>query len=135
MTTKPNLLAAVFSLMLLATPVLAGESDVTAVEVRSDGSGKYSFSVTLRHADTGWDHYANRWEVLSMDGKVLATRTLFHPHVDEQPFTRSLGGVAVPAGTISVRIRSHDSVHEYGGVEFVVDLKTGDAKPWTGNPS
>lgn len=135
MSAKSNMLAAMVALSLLATTVLAGESDVTAVEVRSDRSGTYSFSVTLRHADTGWDHYANRWEVLTMDGEVLATRTLFHPHVNEQPFTRSLGGVAVPAGTTSVRVRSHDSVHGYGGVEFVVDLKTGAAKPWTGNPS
>lgn len=130
-----KIFCAALALFVLIAPAQAGESDVTAVDVRSDGGGKYSFSVTLRHADEGWDHYANRWEVLSMDGEILATRTLFHPHVNEQPFTRSLGGVAVPAGATSVRIRSHDSVHEYGGVEFVVDLKTGNAKPWTGNPS
>jgi len=100
-------------------PAMAVESDVTAV--------------TLRHADEGWEHYADRWEVLSLDGKVLATRTLFHPHVNEQPFTRSLSGVSVPAGTPAVRIRSHDKMHEYGGVELVIDLKTGATKPWTGN--
>ena len=122
-------------LAMLASPGFAGEYSVTAVEVRAEGTGTYNFSVTLRHADTGWDHYANRWEVLSMDGKVLATRTLFHPHVDEQPFTRSLGGVSVPAEAPTVRIRSHDSVHEYGGPELVVDLKTGETKPWTGGPS
>ncbi len=110
----------------------AGESSVTAVQVRTEGGGKYAFSVTLRHADEGWDHYANRWEVLTMDGEVLGTRTLFHPHVNEQPFTRSLGGVAVPAGTTQVRIRSHDSVHEYGGPELVVNLQTGETMPWTG---
>jgi len=118
-----------------AGPALAGESKVTAVEVRAESSGSFNFSVTLRHADTGWDHYANRWEILTMDGKVLATRTLFHPHVDEQPFTRSLGGVVVPAGVTSVRVRSHDSFHGYGGLELVVNLKTGDVTPWTGGPS
>lgn len=122
-------------LAMLASSGFAGESAVTKVDVRAEGSGTYNFSVTLRHADAGWDHYADRWEVLSMDGKVLATRTLFHPHVNEQPFTRSLGGVSVPAGAVSVRIRSHDSVHEYGGAELVVDLKTGKTKPWTGEPS
>jgi hypothetical protein len=114
------------------TSVFAGESEVTAVEVRAESAGTYSFSVTLRHADTGWDHYADRWQVLTMDGDVLATRTLFHPHVNEQPFTRSLGGVAVPAGTTAVRVRSHDSVHEYGGPELVVDLASGKTMPWTG---
>ena len=114
------------------TSAFAGESEVTAVEVRAESAGSYSFSVTLSHADTGWDHYADRWEVLTMDGEVLATRTLFHPHVNEQPFTRSLGGVAVPAGTTAVRVRSHDSVHEYGGPELVVGLTSGKTMPWTG---
>jgi hypothetical protein len=50
------------------------------------GSGVYRFSVTVRHADEGWDHYADRWEVLTSDGTLLATRTLYHPHVNEQPF-------------------------------------------------
>ena len=116
---------------IVASPAWAGESDVTKVQMRAERAGTYSFAVTLRHADAGWDHYANRWEVLSMDGKVLATRTLLHPHVNEQPFTRSLGSVAVPVGATRVRIRSHDSVHEYGGAELVVDLKTGKTKPWT----
>ncbi len=113
-------------------PSQAGESDVTAVSVRGEGRNTYAFSVTLRHADTGWDHYADRWEVLTLDGEILATRTLFHPHVDEQPFTRSLGGVKVPPGTKKVRIRSHDKVHEYGGPELVVDLSTGEHTPWSG---
>ena len=43
--------------------------------------------VTVQHADTGWDHYADAWEVLAPDGTVLGTRTLLHPHTDEQPFT------------------------------------------------
>lgn len=131
----PKIAIAGLMAVMITSPGIAGESAVTAVEVRAEGTGVYSFSVTLRHADTGWDHYANRWEVLSMDGKVLATRTLFHPHVNEQPFTRSLGGVSVPVGTTTVRIRSHDSVHEYGGPELVVDLKTGETEPWTGGPS
>ena len=66
---------------IVASPARAGESDVTKVQMRAERGGTYSFAVTLRHA--GWDHYANRWEVLSMDGKVLATRTLLHSHVNE----------------------------------------------------
>lgn len=128
-------LLAAFCVAVVNGSALAGESEVTAVEVRADGSGAYSFAVTLRHADTGWDHYANRWEILTMEGEILATRTLFHPHVDEQPFTRSLGGVVVPGGTVSVRVRSHDSVHGYGGPELVVDLKTGATRLWTGGSS
>lgn len=120
---------------IVASPAWAGESDVTKVQMRAERAGTYNFAVTLRHADAGWDHYANRWEVLSMDGKVLATRTLLHPDVNEQPFTCSLGSVAVPVGATGVRIRSHDSVPEYGGADLVVDLKTGKTKPWTGETS
>ena len=101
--------------LLLAMPIQAGEADVLKVTVRKAGDG-YSFDVSVRHADTGWKHYANKWEVLSPDGKtVLGTRTLLHPHEDEQPFTRSLSGVRVPAKFNEVLVRAHDSVHEYGG--------------------
>jgi hypothetical protein len=41
--------------------------------------------VTVRHADEGWEHYADCWEVLTLDGEVLATRELAHPHDNEQP--------------------------------------------------
>ncbi|WP_281685447.1 hypothetical protein [Thalassobaculum salexigens] len=105
----------------LAGEALAGEADVVGVEIRRSGE-TWSFDVTVRHADTGWDHYADRWDVVAPDGTVLATRTLHHPHVEEQPFTRSLGGVAVPAGVEAVTLRAHDSVHLYGGAEVRVVL-------------
>ncbi len=91
----------------------AGEAEIIAVNVVKTGAGVYRFDVTVRHGDTGWNHYADGWEVLSPDGQVLGQRVLLHPHVEEQPFTRSLGGVAVPAGTASVDIRVHDKVHGY----------------------
>ena len=56
------------------------------------------------------DHYADKWEVLAPDGTVLGTRTLYHPHVDEQPFTRSLSGVSVAETIADVSVRGHDSV-------------------------
>jgi hypothetical protein len=98
----------------------AGEADVVAVEVHADSDGTFRFDVTVRHADTGWDHYADAWDVLAPDGTVLGTRTLYHPHVTEQPFTRSLGGVAIPVGIEQVTVRAHDSVDGYGGVTVSV---------------
>lgn len=95
---------------------------MVAVSVSGARDQGYRFDVTLRHADTGWDHYADAWEVLAPDGAVLGRRVLAHPHVNEQPFTRSLGGVRVPAGIDRVRIRAHDSVHGYGGREMEVAL-------------
>lgn len=100
----------------------AGEADVVAAEATAMGDGSYRFDVTVRHTDTGWDHYADAWEVLAPDGTVLGTRTLLHPHENEQPFTRSLTGVAIPDGVTEVSVRAHDSVHGYGGTEAVVEV-------------
>lgn len=63
-------------------------------------------SVTLSHPDAGWDHYADGWEVLTPDGRSLGVRVLGHPHVEEQPFTRTLSGVKIPEGITELRIRT-----------------------------
>ncbi len=105
-----------------AAPALAGEADVVDARVTPADEGRYDFAVTVRHADSGWDHYADRWDVTTPHGEVLGTRVLHHPHVEEQPFTRSLSNVAVPAGIGRVRIRARDSVHGYGGLEVVLEL-------------
>ena len=103
-------------LMLAPMTAVGGEADVVEVKVRKTGPQTFSFDVTVRHGDTGWEHYANKWDVISPDGKtVFGTRTLFHPHEDEQPFTRSLSGVRIPTGVDAVLVRAHDSVHGTGG--------------------
>lgn len=110
-------------LMLLAmTPAGAGEADVEAVKAAREAGGTFRFDVTVRHGDTGWDHYANKWDVVAPDGSVLGTRELLHPHETEQPFTRSLDGVKIPEGVTEVTVRAHDSVHGYGGAEMKVLL-------------
>ncbi|MBT3358426.1 MAG: hypothetical protein HN403_02220 [Rhodospirillales bacterium] len=103
-------------------PAAAGEPSVLKVRAVASGGGSYRFDVTVRHDDTGWDHYADRWEVLDASGKVLATRVLLHPHETEQPFTRSLSGVRIPAGLSRVIVRAHDKVHGNGSQTFAVDL-------------
>jgi len=111
------------ALAAAAVPPRAGEADVISVTVAETGTRIYRFDVTVRHEDSGWEHFADRWEVLDPDGRVLATRRLLHPHEKEQPFTRSLSGVRIPQGVISVTIRAHDSMHEYGGAERVIDWR------------
>jgi len=76
------------------------------------------FDVTLKHKDTGWDHFANKWEIYTPNNKLLAKRTLFHPHVKEQPFTRSLSSVKIPKGVKKVLIKAHDSLHGYSKQEY-----------------
>lgn len=94
--------------------VLAGEASVKNVQILKSDDGSLRFSVTIAHADEGWDHYADSFEIVAPDGTVLSTRTLFHPHVDEQPFTRSLDNVFLPKELDSVEVRAHDTIHGYG---------------------
>ncbi|MEE8546602.1 MAG: hypothetical protein V3S63_00695 [bacterium] len=108
--------------LLISGKCRAGEADVIEVKASRPDSGTYTFNVTIGHADTGWDHYADRWEVLASDGKIIATRVLLHPHVSEQPFTRSLSGITIPAGETMVTVRARDSIHKYGGKEIDVHL-------------
>ena len=100
--------------------VMAGEADVVAVEIVRDDAGRFTFDVTVRHDDEGWDHYADAWEILATDGTVLGTRILLHPHETEQPFTRSLAGVAIPESVREVTVRARDKVHDVGGREITV---------------
>lgn len=101
---------------------IAGESDVVNVSVTAQGDDRFRFDVTVQHADEGWDHYADIWEVIGADGVVYGQRVLAHPHVNEQPFTRSQSGIEIPADVSEVTVRSGDKVHGFGGKEMPVKL-------------
>lgn len=119
----------VMSAILMGTSlpqfVSAGEADVLKVRAKCNDKNKCRFSVRVRHRDKGWNHYVDRWEVLSLEREVLATRVLAHPHVDEQPFTRSLTVDIAPEHK-SVIVRAHDSEHGYGGEEITVVIREGE---------
>ena len=119
---KMNLILSLLCLFSLCTPAFAGEADVVDVAVKKNSNKTYDFSVTVLHKDAGWEHYANKWDVTDEKGTVLGARVLYHPHVDEQPFTRNLSGVKIPKNIKSVIIRAHDSVHGYGGKVMTVAL-------------
>jgi len=124
-------LAALLSVLWLTAPVLgfgampvqAKDAHVTAAKATQTGTNTWRFDVTVKSNDTGWKKYADRWQVLDANGKVLGTRILYHPHVNEQPFTRSLSGVKVPAGVTKVTIRARDKVNGYGGRTVTLILK------------
>lgn len=107
----------------------AADADVLFVRANHDDDGSWTFSVTVAHPDTGWDDYADGWDVVLEDGTVVKpdedsqfTRLLLHPHENEQPFTRSQGGIEIPQGITQVAVRAHDIVDGYGGKEIIVDL-------------
>ncbi|MFN2310925.1 MAG: hypothetical protein ABR590_02575 [Spirochaetia bacterium] len=128
-TMKKTLCAVV--VLLIATMMVHAqdyETDLEYAQVRevqaSRGrSGTWRFDVTVEHNDTGWDHYADAWQVLNAEtGEVLGERKLLHPHVNEMPFTRSLT-VEIPEEVTTVRVRAKCNVHGYGGREVVVELQ------------
>lgn len=116
-------------------PETAADADVLDVEATQTGENTWTFAVTVAHPDSGWDDYADGWDVVLPDGTVIKpdpnspfTRLLLHPHETEQPFTRSQGGIVIPADVTQVMVRAHDLVDGFGGVEVVVDL-TADSGP------
>lgn len=123
MLTRARRLAAVcIAVLSCSSLVQAGEADVIEVLVEKSSAETYAINVTVQHADEGWNHYADKWEVIDDQGTVLATRVLAHPHVNEQPFTRGLSGVKLPGKMVTLTVRAHDSVHGYGGRTMTIDL-------------
>lgn len=109
----------------------SANADVKFVRAVQAVDGSWTFYVTVEHPDTGWEDYADGWDVVTPDGEVIKpdpdsqfTRLLLHPHVEEQPFIRSQSGIVIPDGVNWVTVRAHDSVDGFGGQEVVVDLRT-----------
>ena len=111
-------------------PAGNGNADVEFVRAVKSGD-TWTFHVTVRHPDTGWEDYADGWDVVLPDGTVLTrspedvfTRLLLHPHETEQPFTRSQSGLTIPEDVTTVTVRAHDLVDGFGGQQVIVDLTT-----------
>ena len=62
-------------LWLSSSALYAAKADVIDATVSCNRS--CTFHVTVRHADSGWDHYANQWQIVAADGAILATRVLY----------------------------------------------------------
>lgn len=106
---------------LLSAPAFADPPQVVDAAMRAEG-GTWTVSVTLTHPDTGWDHFASGWEVLAPDGTRLGYRELAHPHVNEQPFTRSLSGVPVPSELDHLLVRSRCNLDGWVATAYRLDL-------------
>ena len=101
-------------LACFAMPAFADPAVVESVEINGN-----RVSVTLSHPDTGWDDYADGWRVERSDGSIIGTRELLHPHVNEQPFTRSLTVSDLPDGPLFIRAKT--SVEGWGDATFAVE--------------
>lgn len=112
-----------YILLLISSSIFANQVEILKVNAKCDKDRNCKFDVTLKHEDTGWKHYANKWEIYTPDNKLLAQRTLYHPHVNEQPFTRSLSKVKIPKNVNKVIIKAHDNVHGYSNKNYEYIIK------------
>jgi len=100
----------------------ANEVKILAADFHHNSNHRWTVNVTLKHDDTGWDHYADEWRLVDDKGHVLADRVLFHPHVDEQPFTRGLSNVELPNDISTIYVEAHDKVHGWSPHRLKIDI-------------
>lgn len=97
-----------FTSLLVSLNSWSSPVTIGAVKFTDLGGQRYRVDVTLEHADSGWDHYANRWWLEDENSNVLGERVLAHPHVDEQPFTRSQT-IHIPSSLKSVFVKATEN--------------------------
>ncbi len=101
---------------------------VKFVRATQDSDGLWTFNTTVRHNDEGWDHYADAWQVVDLEGNILAERVLLHPHDTEQPFTRSQSNIEIPPNMTQLFVRAKCNVHGFGGQEVLLDLTAAEGE-------
>ena len=118
-------LAAVAVMTVAAAEPKAAEQkypDVVNVKVQARGDQQFDFDVTISSPYDTAQRYADAFRVLSVDGHAYGERKLLHDHASEQPFTRDLYGVKIPAGIRVVVVQARDQKYGYGGKTLKVEL-------------
>lgn len=112
----------------VASPTSPGEvgddqryPDVIRAEAARVGDD-WTFSATVSSPYDTAQRYADAWRVVAPDGTVLGVRELAHDHAGEQPFTRSLTGIAVPIGIDRVTVEARDLTNGWGGATVEIEL-------------
>lgn len=114
-------LVLIASIFFLSLPVFANDVEIIKV-VLTKRAGTWQADVTLKHQDEGWKHYADGWRLVDADGKEIAMRTLYHPHVNEQPFTRSESGFHIMKDVKVIYVEAHDLKHGWSADKVKIDL-------------
>ncbi|MGD8783139.1 MAG: hypothetical protein PVF28_06550 [Thioalkalispiraceae bacterium] len=114
--------------LVISTCVLVSNTslanDVEIIKVMIEPSAhRWTFHVTLKHDDEGWKHYADGWRIVDGEGNELGFRKLWHPHENEQPFTRTLASVLVPKGKNIIYVEAHDKVHGWSKQRVRINMK------------
>ena len=61
----------VFLFTIFSSVCIASDAEIIKVKAELTPAQKYNISVTVEHADEGWEHYANAWRIYSADGKLI----------------------------------------------------------------
>ena len=96
--------------------------DVVDVKVQARGSNRFDFDVTLSSPYDTPGRYADAFKVMGPKSEMYGERVLLHDHQTEQPFTRDLYSVLVPAGVRVVTVQGRDQKFGYGGKTMQVAL-------------
>ena len=96
--------------------------DVLKAQVRATGENTFNFDVTISSPYDTPARYADAFHVKTLSGEILGERILWHDHQHEQPFTRDLYGVTIPAEIKTVEIQARDQRYGYGGAAIQVAL-------------
>lgn len=112
---------------IFSASVFANDVEIVKVVLTSQ-TGTWRADVTLKHADTGWKHYADGWRLVDEKGNEIGKRTLYHPHVNEQPFTRSLSSFHIAKDKKIIFVEAHDLKHGWSSNRVKIDMsrKSGD---------
>jgi hypothetical protein len=111
--------------LALAQPAKPTEQkypNVQDVRVKAIGPTTFDFDVTISSPYDTAQRYADAFRVVGKDGRVFGERVLLHDHAGEQPFTRDLHGVTIPAGVRAIVLQARDRKYGYGGREVEVAL-------------
>jgi len=108
--------------LLFNGSVFANNVEIVNV-VLTKQTGTWRADVTLKHDDTGWEHYADAWRLVDAKGNELAKRVLYHPHVNEQPFTRSIHSFQLPQGIKIITVEAHDKKHGWSPSKVTINMK------------
>ena len=96
--------------------------DVIAAKIKPLGGDRFDFDVTISSPCDTPRRYADGFRVVGPKGEVYGERKLLHDHANEQPFTRDLHGVTIPAGLGTVIVEARDLSYGYGGRKLEVAL-------------
>lgn len=96
--------------------------DILAAQATPESNGAWRFDVTVSSPYDTPQRYADAWRVVGPDGTEYGIRVLTHDHASEQPFTRSQGGIEIPADVTTVTVEGRDQANGWGGGFLTVQL-------------